>query len=372
MSSYCFFIAASWSDGAVSQHFRALAHELVERGHRVVYLLGGKKQVNIKEGALLVRSFPSPRPTKLRDFVFLHKLVRKYQPDCMVANFGAVNVMTIIGWLNRVSCRVDWYHSYGKAFELESNIPEWRRGVLVLRKRLVYRLASHIVAVSNATRGDLLSTYRVDAKKTHIVYNALADPLEQLETTLDTELEPLVTCVGGLFAWKGQDTLIRAASGIRQWLPQVCVDLIGGGPKYEEYKQLIQNNGLEDCCYLIGTLSHRQVLERMRQSWVTVVPSRFDSFPYVVLEALATGTPVIASRVGGIPEAVRDGQDGFLVPPDDPQALAERLHLILSDPSLRARMSENARQRFLDCFELKANVSRQADWFEALVANTKH
>lgn len=82
---------------------------------------------------------------------------------------------------------------------------------------------------------------------------------------------------------------------------------------------------------------------------------------------MAAGTPVIASRVGGIPEAIRDGVDGFLVPPDDPEALAEKIKTLYTDPGLREQMGKNARQRFLDMFELTKNIEQQTLWLEKLV-----
>lgn len=145
------------------------------------------------------------------------------------------------------------------------------------------------------------------------------------------------------------------------------VELIGEGPKYRKYAQLIQDNALGDRCALLGSLSHSQIPGKMRESYVVIVPSRQDSFPYVVLEAMAAGTPVIASRVGGIPEAIRDGVDGFLVPPDDPEALAEKIKTLYTDPGLREQMGKNARQRFLDMFELTKNIEQQTLWLEKLV-----
>jgi glycosyltransferase involved in cell wall biosynthesis len=82
------------------------------------------------------------------------------------------------------------------------------------------------------------------------------------------------------------------------------------------------------------------------------------------VESLAVGTPVVASSVGGIPEVVRDGVDGFLVPPDDPAALAAKVKLLLSDVELRRKMSLNARERFLSTFEQGKVVEEQADWLE--------
>jgi len=105
----------------------------------------------------------------------------------------------------------------------------------------------------------------------------------------------------------------------------------------------------------------------MRSATLTILPSRCDNCPLVIIESLAVGTPVIASRVGGIPEVVRDGIEGFLVPPDDPPSLATKLSHVLSDPVLLQQMRANARQRFLSQFEQRRAVEAQADWLESIL-----
>ncbi len=106
----------------------------------------------------------------------------------------------------------------------------------------------------------------------------------------------------------------------------------------------------------------------MAEAALVVVPSRAEALGLVNIESLAVGTPVVASRVGGIGDAVRDGLDGLLVPPDDPAALAEAIGRLLADPATRQRMGHAARQGFLERFELQANIGRQVEWYEKLVA----
>jgi glycosyltransferase involved in cell wall biosynthesis len=106
----------------------------------------------------------------------------------------------------------------------------------------------------------------------------------------------------------------------------------------------------------------------MAESALTVVPSRSEAFGLVVIESMAVGTPAVASAVGGIPEIIRDGVDGFLVPPDDPAALADKIGLLLSNAELRHKMGLNARERFLSRFEQSRVVKEQADWLEQIVA----
>ena len=81
------------------------------------------------------------------------------------------------------------------------------------------------------------------------------------------------------------------------------------------------------------------------------------------------GTPVIASKVGGIPEVVRDGVDGYLVPPDDPETLVGTLVKLLGNPALRELLGRNGRQRFLESYELSKVVIGQTDWLESLSIN---
>src|SRR5262249_54461962 len=119
-------------------------------------------------------------------------------------------------------------------------------------------------------------------------------------------------------------------------------------------------------CVFAGSTSRAQTLFKIKSAAATVVPSRSDNCPLVVIESLAVGTPVIASRVGGIVELVRDRVDGLVVPPDDPYPLAAALTEVVTNRGLREAMSRNARQRFLEKFELDRNVREQANWLEGV------
>lgn len=364
MSSYCFFIAASWGDAAIPKHFKALAQRLVERGHRVVYLPHGL-QISLDEGNFHVRSFPSPRPTKLRDFIFLHKLVREYQPDCMIANFGAVNVMNIVGWLNRVPCRVNWYRTLSTAIDLDTVDLNWKNKLFVWRKQLVYQLATVVAANSEAARLDTVNIYRIKPKKTRVFYNSLPDLGPQ--SWGNERTTNVIVCPGRLFPTKGQDVVIRALACLKPQGITPEVRFVGAGEQLSRYQSFAEELGVREQCIFVGRVPHKEMLREMAAAEFTIVPSRSEAFGMVNIESMSVGTPVIASAVGGIPEIIRDGVDGYLVPPDDPEALAEKMKLLLSDPTLREQMGENARQRFLDMFEQTKNIEQQVLWFEELV-----
>jgi len=368
MESHCYFIATSWGDNPVPRHFMALSKELVRRGHQVVILVDNLKQVegNYRDNPI-VYTWPSKRPVKLRDARFLYRLVRKYQPECLIANFGAENVMLLVGLLMRVPCRIAWYHTLSAQIDTDAGLSRWKVNLLRLRKRIVYRAATHIVANSRASREDVQRVFRVSERKCRVFYNSLADPLEDVDLPQDAKKQKLI-CVGRLHPSKGQDVMLRAMVLLRQVLPDAYIEFIGDGPCRASYIQLAHDLGVEDRCIFGGSINHHEVLTRMASSVVTVVPSRSEAFGLVNIESLAVGTPVIASSVDGIVEIIRDGMDGFLVPPEDPGALAKRIETLLSNPELRQAMSANAREHFLSQFEQKKIVEQQAEWLESLDA----
>ena len=104
----------------------------------------------------------------------------------------------------------------------------------------------------------------------------------------------------------------------------------------------------------------------MSKAYVVIVPSLSEAFGLVNIEAMSVGTPVIASNVGGISEVIRDGIDGFLVPPNEPKILADKICYIFQNPELRGEMGRNARLRFLNNFDQDQAVDNISEWFKSI------
>ena len=370
--SRCFLISASWHDRPISIYYRALAQKLAERGHQVILLVDGqRKDVETLDGNPKVYTWPSKRPVHLADALFLSRLVRQYRPDCLIANTGSVNNMMLFGWLHRVPHRISWYRTLSQAADIEGQLPPWKMKLLRLRKRLVYRLATWVIANSRAASQDLEQTFGVDESKRKFFHNSISDPMALIEgQAIERDVNKLV-CAGRIIPTKGQDILIRALPMVASQWPGVYVEFVGDGDWESECLRLAEELGVLDRCRFIGTVEHDQVFVHMASAAITVAPSRADAFGLVNVESMAVSTPVVAARVGGITEIIRDGLDGFLVSPENPEELAQRLGLLLTDADLRFEMAKNARQHFLEHFELNAALAKQIDWFEQLVKKTR-
>jgi len=173
--------------------------------------------------------------------------------------------------------------------------------------------------------------------------------------------------VGRLAKVKGVDTLMKAFCLVSEY-GEVHLDVFGSGSERENLEKLVRELGVDERVHFHGAIPQDEVYRAFAKADVAVVPSREEPFGLVVIEAMSVGTPVVASRVGGIPEILRDGVDGSLVPPEDPEALAAAIIRLLKDDALRLQMGRNARQRSLEEFQLSTRIPKVADWMEGLVA----
>jgi D-inositol-3-phosphate glycosyltransferase len=159
---------------------------------------------------------------------------------------------------------------------------------------------------------------------------------------------------------KGMDCLIRALALLQQrqpaWRDQLRVLLIGGGSEEQpdqwnsEQRRLAalrDELDVTDAVSFIGAQPQQMLPDYYAATDVVAVPSHYESFGLVALEALACATPVVASDVGGLSSTIEDGRSGFLVPPDNPPALAARLERVLTDDDLRRQIQQAAYQRAL-------------------------
>ena len=192
----------------------------------------------------------------------------------------------------------------------------------------------------------------------HGVDHALFHPKQRaLASTV-----PLIVSVGRLRAKKGLNNLIDACALLRQRGQAFACEIVGYGEEQTQLQAQIDRLGLARQVRLVGKLAREQVIERYAHAAVYVQPSRIaadgdrDGIPNVLLEAMAMGLPVVASRVSGIPELVGDGVNGLLVEPDEPAALADAITRLLQRPTLCADLACRARATVTELFDNDRNL----------------
>ncbi len=153
---------------------------------------------------------------------------------------------------------------------------------------------------------------------------------------------------------KGIDVFLQALTVLRARGMPVQALIAGDGSLRRDLRKQASRLCLEDTVLFLGELKDAESV--LHSSRCLVVPSRSEGSPLVVLEAMTAGIPLVATTVGGIPDQVRHGRDGLLVPPEDPEALAEAIRTLLEDPILACRLADSARRRVSLRFSHRAMI----------------
>ena len=195
--------------------------------------------------------------------------------------------------------------------------------------------------------------------KLNIIHCGIDPEKYQAEATTDLSAPHLVF-VGRLAGVKGVPVLLDALSQIKADMPDLRVTLIGDGPERADLEIRAQDLGLGAVVTFAGYKSQDEVAETLASADALVLPSFAEGVPVTLMEAMASGLPVLATRVGGISELVEDGISGYLVPPGNVEALAARIRDLLGDPELRARMGAAGRAKVTADFNQQIEAGRLA------------
>jgi len=225
---------------------------------------------------------------------------------------------------------------------------------IVAERRLMHSVDA-VMAFNPQEKAEMTWYYRAEPGKVCVVPAGVDTtrfrPGDRAEARRLLDLppdDPVILFVGRIDPIKGIDVLVDALCGLRSemWLtapPRLL--LVGGGEGEPAFETLIARasaHNLLDRIDFVGSVPHADLPNYYRAADVVAVPSFYESFGLVAVEAMACGTPVVASRAGGLAFTVDDGQTGYLVPHNDPDALAARLYAVLTDTPLRARLGAQA------------------------------
>jgi alpha-maltose-1-phosphate synthase len=238
--------------------------------------------------------------------------------------------------------------------------------------------AAAVVAVSDGMRADIMTAYpEISAERIRVIRNGIdtteyhPDPATDVLERYGIDLRrPYVIFVGRITRQKGVPVLLRAASGLD---PRAQLVLCAGQADTAELEADVTAlvEGLRasrsGVVWIPEMLPKREVIQLLTHATVFAIPSIYEPLGIVNLEAMACGTAVVGSRTGGIPEVVADGETGLLVPPGEPEPLAEALNALIRDPDRAAAMGQAGRKRAVAEFGWAAIAAQTAALYAELV-----
>lgn len=325
-----------------------LAGELKKAGVQVLHF----------EGADLSFSIP---------LVFrLYRLIRMVRPDLVHTHASLAG--RLAARLSGVRALVYTKHGLASSEEAFVQVRGRRRLANALASRL---LSDRIIAISRAVEREL-AAQGADPRRITVVYNGV--DLDGPATGVSVrpagipEGDPLVGMVGRLSPEKGYRYFLEAAALVRPRKPGARFVIVGGGPERGEIADKVRELGLDGVLLMTGFRA--DVGEIMGALDVLVLASTAEGLGLVILEAMAAGKPVVATRVGGIPEAVEDGVTGLLVPPGDPGAMAGAILALAADRARAAEMGRAGRKRVEEKFSGRAMAEETARIYREVLGRT--
>lgn len=357
----------TWSGaGGLERYFRALAGGLSERGHRVICLVAGREP-DLPERPEVVEVAPTTAALPVRmwgAFRTVRQLGLTF--DSYNAHFAPYAVGPMLQLASSRLPVVCHFHGPWSTEELMETGSAWRAWLKRQLERLVYARATVIVTLSEAFRELVCEEYAVERDRVRVVPGGV--DLERFHPTrgrTDARVRLGLPCdrfvvltVRRLVRRMGLEGLLSAVQQIVAEHPEVLLLVGGQGPLMGEMTARIRNAGLEKHVRLVGFIEEAALPDYYRAADVFVIPSvALEGFGLVTLEALASGTPVIGTPVGGIPEVIGRLRPGLLTADATPSALAEKLAEAARDPS-----------RLPSAEECRRFVERDYSWRTAVCA----
>lgn len=223
----------------------------------------------------------------------------------------------------------------------------------------------HYVSVSEDVRVKAGHALKIPMQRHRVIYNGV--DVACFPFVRRTKIErPTIVQIGRFYPEKGHVVALNAFALLRKSYPDVRLVLIGDGPLRFVLESHVRQLGLADAVVFAGV--REDVSAQLGAADIFWMPSEREGLGMACLEAMASGLPVVATAVGGLQEAVSDGETGFLVPQGDAEALAARTALLLNDPALSHRFGTNGRRRVEKLFSIDFAVSRYHESYEDMVA----
>lgn len=282
---------------------------------------------------------------------YVNKMVRRLSPDLIQCNSPFFTGLTDVQGSRFIfSC----HNSPGGGLEIE-RLDEARK----LKALTALDRSEKILCVSDYVRRSLLPY--ADHKKLHVIFNGI-------DTTVyrPAKKEKIVLCVGAVIPTKGQIHLLRAFSDMdTDWKLLIVGTCLDGKENIEYYRECLKFKS--DRIKFLGPLNNKELIGLYGMAKICVVPSTWqEPFGVVNIEAMSSGSAVIASNVGGIPEIISDRRNGLLVPPGDPDAIKDKLSMLMENERMLSDMSAHAREDAVNVFDWKKIAARYLDFYRSM------
>lgn len=247
----------------------------------------------------------------------------------------------------------------------------WKKAIYRLAYAVLKNKIDRFIAISKTTGNDLVRDFEVNPKKIIVIYNGVEPerfPWRKSLGVLEERLikkEPVLGYFGVIGYGKEVDSLIESFPLVLVQFPMAKLLIVGEGKDKPLSQRRVQELGIENNVQFLSWVA--DITEIMPAFDIFVLPSKAEGMPWSVLEAMACAKPVIATAVGGIPEAVENGKTGILLPDSKPESIAQAILSLLKDPERAVNMGRAGRKRIEENFTAFHEIQKMEELYDSLI-----
>ena len=354
----------------LTYHLTRLSIALKKKGHNVSVVSGLGEQAEGLSTELEnagIERFVSEHIDRM-DFVSIHKCEKDVLRVLKARNFDIIHANGAVHALpSHLATKSISIHKKPAIVTSVHSVPDesiWQKPKWTVMTTILNRCSSMVLPVSNYTRERLIA-HGVNPQKTVTVHNSIdleifdeASKNAKTDIISDNNKNPKVAYVANLVPIKGHEYYLMAAAKVLKKC-KANFYVVGDGPRKGYLKKLAYKLGIQDDVIFTGRIHWPQiyyVLSNMVD--ICVSASLFENFPFYLLECMAAKKPIVATSVGGVPEMIVDGINGYLVPPKDPVSMANSVLKLISDPDKAREMGLKGRQMVEKRFNMTTAISK--------------
>jgi glycogen(starch) synthase len=371
--------------GGIARHCEGLAKALVQQNHEVhLFTLDfpGSPTYEEMDGVKVYRaSTELGHPNFLTWVLLFNHFLTKRVAD--VAGTVDFDVMHVHDWLAAFS-GISFKHYLKKPMVLTVHSTEVGRAqglhspdsfsINGIEWWAMYE-ANRVIVCSQSMKNEICDHFNLPQEKVDVIPNAIDATKYQVSVDRGAVKqrygvgwgEKLVLCVGRLVPQKGIEYFIQAIPAVAKRYPEARFVIVGEGWSRDILEAEARASGQGRKIQFTGFASDQEVINLMSSADVLVVPSVYEPFGIVALEGMATGVPVVASRVGGLSEVIEHDRTGLFVYPKDPESIAWGIDKVLSDPNHARWLTENAKDKLHKAYSWEAVAMKTVDVYRKVV-----
>ena len=344
-------ISTSKFGTAIPDYFKYLGKEFNNNSFSVIFIFDGKlKKLPPNEENTKYFTYPNQRPTKLKDFLFICKIIKQEKPVLCISNFGSTNIVTIASYIFRVPNRINYLHTSPQQLQIDSKknaIYDW---FLKQRKILILKINTHVITNSFMMSDLITKFFKIKKNKISNLPYLLEKSKNSWNPIEDREFS--ICIVGRLSISKGHKELLYAFNDCIKENPKLKLLIVGDGPEKKSLQELTESLRQKEHVNFLGNIPNKDIGKIFSKCFASISASKSEAFGIVNIESLREGTPVICTNTEGSKDIIVSGKNGFNVDLAKKNDLTKKVGLVLKNWE---KYSKNALKTFEKKYE-KRNI----------------